>query len=71
MPDELNGTDETKGEASLRGHLKNSDKDEKGGSSAYVPPDPAKDKQLTAAFDYLRSAGQDSAAVGNAARIAR
>src|SRR3954471_4055322 len=71
VPDELKGTDETKGEASLRGHLKNSDKDEKGGSSAYVPPDPAKDKQLIAAFDHLRSARQGSAAVGNAARIAR
>ena len=64
VPDELKGQDETKGEAGLRGHLKNSDKDEKGGSSAYVPPDPAKDKQLIAAFDYLRSAGQGSAAVG-------
>jgi carboxyl-terminal processing protease len=71
VPDELKGKDETKGEASLRGHLKNSDKDEKGGSSAYVPPDPAKDKQLIAAFDHLRSAGQGSAAVGDAARIAR
>ena len=36
IPDELKGKDETKGEAGLRGHLKN-DKDEKGGSSAYVP----------------------------------
>src|SRR5215210_8089860 len=71
VPDELKGKDETKGEAGLRGHLKNSDKDEKGGSSAYVPPDPAKDKQLNTAFDYLRSAGQGSAAVGNAARTAR
>ena len=71
IPDELKGKDETKGEASLRGHLKNSDKDEKGGSSAYVPPDPAKDKQLIAAFDHLRSAGQGSAAVGTAARTAR
>src|SRR5215207_1377476 len=71
VPDELKGKDETKGEAGLRGHLKNSDKDEKGGSSAYVPPDPAKDKQLIAAVDYLRSAGQGSAAVGDAARIAR
>ena len=52
IPDELKGKDETKGEAGLRGHLKNGD--EKGGSSAYVPPDPAKDKQLSAAFDYLR-----------------
>ena len=52
VPDDLKGKDETKGEAGLRGHLKNGD--EKGGSSAYVPPDPAKDKQLIAAFDYLR-----------------
>src|SRR4051794_30672524 len=72
IPDELKGKDETKGEAGLRGHLKNSDKDEKGGSSGYVPPDPAKDKQLIAAFDYLRSARQDSAAVERVApRIAR
>ena len=47
VPDELKGKDETKGEAGLRGHLKNGgDKEERGGSSAYVPPDPAKDKQL-------------------------
>jgi len=26
----------------------------RGGSSAYVPTDPAKDKQLMAAFDLLR-----------------
>src|SRR5215213_7324104 len=71
IPDELKNKDETKGEASLRGHLKNSDKDEKGGSSAYVPPDPTQDKQLIAAFDTLRSAGQGSATVGRAARAAR
>ena len=52
IPDELKGRDETKGEAGLRGHLKNGD--EKGGSSAYVPPDPTKDKQLIAAYDLLR-----------------
>ena len=52
IPDELKGKDETKGEAGLRGHLKNTE--EKGGSSAYVPPDPTKDKQLIAAFDHLR-----------------
>src|SRR4051812_17334030 len=71
VPDELRGKDETRGEAGLRGHLKTSDENEKGGSSAYVPPDPAKDKQLTAAFDYLRSTGQGSAAVGQAARVTR
>jgi len=61
IPDELKGKDETKGEAGLRGHLKNSDKDEKGGSSAYIPPDPAKDKQLLAAYDYLRGVRQGAA----------
>src|SRR5918911_2482347 len=61
VPDELKGKDETKGEASLRGHLKSSDKDEKGGSSAYIPPDPAKDKQLLAAYDYLRGVRQGAA----------
>ena len=53
VPDELKGKDETKGEASLKGHLKNGE-DEKGGSQAYVPPDQAKDKQLNAALDILR-----------------
>src|SRR5215207_9642387 len=71
VPDELKGKDETKGEAGLRGRLKNSDQDEKGGSSAYIPPDPMKDRQLIAAFDYLRSMGQGSVAAGNAARLAR
>jgi carboxyl-terminal processing protease len=53
VPDELKGRDETKGEAALKGHLKNGE-DEKGGSQAYVPPDTAKDKQLIAAMDILR-----------------
>ena len=53
VPDELKGRDETKGEAALKGHLKNGE-EEKGGSQAYVPPDPAKDKQLIAATELLR-----------------
>jgi len=53
VPDEFKGKDDTKGEASLKGHLKNGD-DEKGGSQAYVPPDPKNDKQLIAAEDILR-----------------
>src|SRR3954462_11934618 len=61
IPDDLKGKDETKGEAGLRGHLKNSDKDEKGGSSAYIPPDPTKDKQLNTAFDYVRGARKGAA----------
>ncbi len=52
VPDELKGKDSTKGEASLRGHLKNGD-DEGSGSQAYVPTDRAKDKQLAAARDLL------------------
>jgi len=53
VPDELKGKDDTKGEASLRGHLKNGE-EEKSGSQAYVPPDEKKDKQLIAAVDLLR-----------------
>ena len=53
MPDELKGKDDTKGEASLKGHLKNGD-EEKTGSQAYVPPDPKNDKQLKAALEMLR-----------------
>ncbi len=53
VPDELKGKDDTKGEASLKGHLKNGD-EEKSGSQAYVPPDPKNDKQLKAALEMLR-----------------
>ena len=51
-PDDLKGKDETKGEASLKGHLLNGP--EEHGSGAYVAPDPAKDNQLIAAEDLLR-----------------
>ena len=53
VPDDLRGKDDTKGEASLRGHLKNGE-GEKGGSQAFVPPDAKNDKQLVAAEDILR-----------------
>ena len=53
VPDDLKGKDSTKGEASLKGHLKNGE-DEKQGSQAYVPPDAKDDKQLNAALDRLR-----------------
>src|SRR5580704_8093441 len=55
VPDDLKGKDDTKGEASLKGHLKNGD-DEKTGSQAYVPPDAKNDKQLTAPVVLLRGA---------------
>jgi carboxyl-terminal processing protease len=53
VPDEFKGKDDTKGEASLKGHLKNGE-DEKGGSQAYVPPNVKDDKQLIAATEILR-----------------
>lgn len=53
IPENLKGKDETKGEAGLAGHLKNGE-NEKSGSSAYIPPDPKDDKQLTHALDLLR-----------------
>jgi len=53
VPEELKGRDSTRGEAALRGHLRNGD-EERGGSQAYVPPDVTKDKQLIAAADLLR-----------------
>jgi carboxyl-terminal processing protease len=59
VPDELKGKDDTKGEASLKGHLKNGE-EEKGGSQAYVPPDPKNDKQLIAAEDLLRGSNKAS-----------
>jgi carboxyl-terminal processing protease len=53
IPDDLKGKVDSKGEASLKGHLKNGE-DEKTGSQVYVPPDPKDDKQLIAAEDLLR-----------------
>jgi carboxyl-terminal processing protease len=60
VPDEIKGKDETKGEAALKGHLKNGE-NEQGGSSAYVPPDPKNDKQLNFALDLLRGIKSGSA----------
>ena len=61
IPEELLGRDETRGEAGLRGHLRAGEEEEAGGSSAYVPPDPADDKQLIAAFNLLRGVHLDAA----------
>ena len=52
VPEELKARTDTKGEASLRGHLKN-DGDEKTGSQSYVPPDAKDDKALKMANDLL------------------
>ncbi len=67
IPDDLKGKVDSKGEASLLGHLKNGE-DEKTGSEAYVPPDPTKDAQLAAAIDLLHGhtpiASDTSPAIG-------
>jgi carboxyl-terminal processing protease len=52
VPEEMKARTDTKGEASLRGHLKN-DGDEKTGSQSYIPPDAKDDKALKMADDLL------------------
>jgi len=62
VPDELKArAADTRGEASLRGHLKN-DGDEKTGSQSYVPPDPKDDKALKLADDLLHGIKSSSSA---------
>ncbi len=61
VPADLKGRDETKGEASLKGHLLNGTH-EQFGSQAYVPPDEKNDKQLIAAEDLLRGIKRADAA---------
>ncbi|THD65323.1 MAG: S41 family peptidase [Bradyrhizobium sp.] len=53
VPDELKGRVDTKGEASMRGHL-SAEGVEQTGSQAYVPPDEKNDKALNAAYNLLR-----------------
>jgi carboxyl-terminal processing protease len=55
VPDELKSRMDSKGEASLRGHLKAVGEEETG-SQSYVPPDPKDDKALKQADDLLRGA---------------
>jgi len=54
VPDELKARADTKGEASLRGHLKTQEGEEKTGSQSYIPPDQKNDKALNMALDLLR-----------------
>jgi carboxyl-terminal processing protease len=55
VPDELKASTDTRGEASLRGHLK-AEGQEETGSQSYVPPDTKDDKALKAADDLLHGA---------------
>jgi carboxyl-terminal processing protease len=54
VPDDQKGRSDTKGEASLRGHLKVQEGEEQTGSQAYMPPDQKDDKALNMALELLR-----------------
>jgi carboxyl-terminal processing protease len=60
VPEEMKARTDTKGEASLRGHLKG-DGQEQTGSQSYIPPDPKDDKALKMAADLLRGATTNAA----------
>ncbi|HZT27322.1 MAG TPA: S41 family peptidase [Pseudolabrys sp.] len=60
VPDDLKAKTDTKGEASLRGHLAATGKEETG-SQSYIPPDPKDDKALHMADDLLRGTQVNSA----------
>ena len=60
VPDDLKSRTDTKGEASLRGHLK-AEGAEESGSQSYVPPEEKDDRALTRALDLLRGATTDAA----------
>ena len=67
LPDDMKAKtpERPRGEASLRGHLKGEVKEkdkEESGSSAYVPREPEKDKQLQYAIRFLRDAAVEAAA---------
>ncbi|MCL6441769.1 MAG: S41 family peptidase [Thermoleophilum sp.] len=53
VPEEMKGRMDTRGESSLRGHLKG-DGEEQTGSQSYVPPDPKDDKALQMALELIR-----------------
>ena len=53
VPEELKSRADSKGEASIRGHL-SADGAEQTGSQSYVPPEEKDDKALAAAYNVLR-----------------
>src|SRR3954452_21220518 len=54
VPDDLKARSDTKGEASLRVHLKTQEGEEQTGSQSYIPPDVKNDKALNMALELLR-----------------
>jgi carboxyl-terminal processing protease len=65
VPEELKARTDTKGESSLRGHLKGDDGQEETGSQAYIPPDPKDDKALHTALDLVRGIQKNAAYPAN------
>jgi carboxyl-terminal processing protease len=60
VPDNLKAQTDSKGEASLRGHLK-AEGSEETGSQSYVPPNEADDKAIKMALDLLRGTASNAA----------
>jgi carboxyl-terminal processing protease len=60
VPEELKARTDTRGESSLRGHLKGEGAEETG-SQSYIPPDPKNDKALNTALDLIRGVQKNSA----------
>jgi carboxyl-terminal processing protease len=69
VPDEIKARTDTKGEASLRGHLK-AEGDEKTGSQSYVPPEAKDDKALKMAADLLHGVKVNATAPASADKAA-
>ncbi len=79
LPEDMkskSSSDKPRGEASLRGHLRNPDgsvkegekeKEEASGSSSYVPKEPEKDTQLQYALAFLRGTAKEPPVVNNKA----
>jgi carboxyl-terminal processing protease len=66
VPEDLKAKTDTKGEASLRGHLKGDAGKEQAGSQSYIPPEAKNDKALQMAIDLLRGVQVNSAFPPNA-----
>ena len=61
VPEDMKTKTDTKGEASLRGHLKGDAGKEQTGSQSYIPPEAKDDKALNLAQDLLRGTQVNSA----------
>jgi carboxyl-terminal processing protease len=60
VPDNLKAQTDSKGEASLRGHLK-AEGAEETGSQSYIPPNESDDKAIKMALDLLRGTASNAA----------